>query len=188
MYSIKKEKNILLLSGIGRSKSHNSVNLLIKRILILPFLTRAENSWESRQRKLSSQPAFEAPHLISGPMTECLRSMALALALLRSEVSSPSMAKMASPTPSLPSWLTEPPWTTLRTSMPEPSLIALTVIPANTRTHTRAHTCTHARTHTDRDGQVRGGLAGDALNRSQADSRTNTNTWRPHNQRNQDRH
>lgn len=83
-----------------------------------------------------------SPYLISGPMTECLRSMALALALVRLEVDSPLMAKMASPTPSLPSWLTAPPWTTLRTSMPEPSLIALTVIPANTHINTHTHTST----------------------------------------------
>lgn len=107
---------------------------------------------------------WQAPHLISGPMTECLRSMALALALVRLEVGSPLMAKMASPTPSLPSWLTEPPWTTLRTSMPEPSLIALTDIPANTHTH---NTDTHKR------AQVSGGLAKAALNASQTDSRTN---------------
>lgn len=102
-----------------------------------------------------------SPYLISGPMTECLRSMALALALVRLEVDSPLMAKMASPTPSLPSWLTAPPWTTLRTSMPEPSLIALTVIPANTHINTHKHKHTKA--------QVNGGLAKAALNACQTE-------------------
>lgn len=121
---------------------------------------------------------WQAPHLISGPMTECLRSMALALALVRLEVGSPLMAKMASPTPSLPSWLTEPPWTTLRTSMPEPSLIALTDIPANAHTHTQTHTNGHR--------WVEAWLR---LPWTQAKQTVaQTNTWQWHNQHNQDRH
>lgn len=115
-----------------------------------------------------------APHLISGPMTECLRSMALALALVRSEAGSPLMAKMASPTPSLPSWLTEPPWSTLRTSMPEPSLIALTDIPANTHTHVHRW--------------VEGWLSLLWTPARQTDQAVQTNTWQWHNQHNQDRH
>lgn len=89
-----------------------------------------------------------SPHLISGPMTEFRRSMALAWALVKLDVGSLLIAKMMSPTPSLPSWQTEPPWATLRTSMPEPSLIALTDMPANVRTH--RHTNTHRGTHKHR--------------------------------------
>lgn len=75
-------------------------------------------------------------HLRSGPMSECLRSIALACALVRPVVDSPLTAIIPSPTASLPSIPIDPPWTTDRIIMPEPSLKALTVIPARTRTQT----------------------------------------------------
>lgn len=122
-------------------------------------------------------------HLISGPMTECLRSMALAWALVRLDVGSLLMAKMTSPTPSLPSWQTEPPWTTLRTSMPEPSLIALTDMPANVRTHRHTHTQKHTQ------AQVSGGLAKTVVIASQTHRRSPKQTPRSgNNQHNQVRH
>lgn len=67
---------------------------------------------------------------MSGPTRECLRSMARACALLRLAVGSPLMARMRSPAPKRPSRLMEPPWMTLRISIPKPSLTVLTVIPA----------------------------------------------------------
>lgn len=67
---------------------------------------------------------------MSGPTKECLLSMARACALLRLAVGSPLMASMRSPTPKRPSRLMEPPWMTLRITIPKPSLAVLTVIPA----------------------------------------------------------
>lgn len=62
-------------------------------------------------------------------MRECLLSMARACALVKLVVGSSFIDSIQSPTPIRPSRLIEPPWIMLRTIIPEPSLLELTVIP-----------------------------------------------------------
>lgn len=71
---------------------------------------------------------------MSGPMSECRLSIARACALVKLVVDSSLMDRMQSPTPIRPSRLIEPPWMTLRTIIPKPSLLELTVIPT-VKTH-----------------------------------------------------
>lgn len=68
-------------------------------------------------------------YFMSGPISECRLSSARACALVKLVVDSSLMDRMQSPTPIRPSRLIEPPWITLRTTIPKPSLLELTVIP-----------------------------------------------------------